>query len=169
MQFLKILLSAVFAISFVFDISLAHTVLNVAGSSEGSEIIASKIPVRPYEFLIQKFANKYNVPVNLAHAVVRVESDYKAFIKGAAGEIGLMQIKPSTARGLGFKGSVQDLYDPATNLEYGMRYLARAYKLSAGDTCGTILKYNAGHAAKKMNSISEKYCSKVKTYLASLK
>ncbi|KEC54622.1 lytic transglycosylase domain-containing protein [Bartonella koehlerae] len=169
MQFLKILLSAVFALSFVFDVSWAHTVLSVAGSNEGSEIITSKILIRPYELLIRKFANKYNVPVNLAHAVVRVESDYKALTKGAAGEIGLMQIKPSTARGLGFKGSVQDLYDPAINLEYGMRYLARAYKLSAGDTCGTILKYNAGHAAKKMNSISEKYCSKVKTYLASLK
>ncbi|GAA5106511.1 lytic transglycosylase domain-containing protein [Bartonella jaculi] len=169
MQFLKFFLSAAFIISFVFEISLAHTVLNVAGSNEGSVTISSRIPVRPYEFLIQKFANKYNVPVNLAHAVVRVESDYKAHIKGAAGEIGLMQIKPSTARGLGFKGSIQDLYDPATNLEYGMRYLARAYKLSGGNTCGTVLKYNAGHAAKKMNSISEKYCSKVKTYLAALK
>ncbi|MDD9334031.1 MAG: transglycosylase SLT domain-containing protein, partial [Bartonella sp.] len=110
MQFLKILLSAAFAVFLIFEISWAHTVLNVVGSKEGFVTISSKIPVRPYEFLIQKFANKYNVPVNLAHAVVRVESDYKADIKGAAGEIGLMQIKPSTARGLGFKGSVQDLY-----------------------------------------------------------
>ncbi|EJF81060.1 lytic transglycosylase domain-containing protein [Bartonella doshiae] len=171
MQFFKILLSAACAVFFLFNISLAHTVLNVAGSSEEPVIIASKIKMhaRPYEALIQKFANKYKVPVNLAHAVVSVESNYKARTKGAAGEIGLMQIKPSTARGLGFNGSVQDLYDPAINLEYGMRYLARAYKLSGGNTCGTILKYNAGHAAKKMNSISAKYCLKVKTYLASLK
>ncbi|WP_019222411.1 lytic transglycosylase domain-containing protein [Bartonella rattaustraliani] len=172
MQFLKIFLSTVFAIFFVFAISLAHAVLYIAGSSERSErdeIIASKTPVRPYEVLIQKLAKKYNVPVNLVHAVIRIESNYKVRIKGAAGEIGLMQIKPSTARGLGFNGSVQDLYDPETNLEYGMRYLARAYKLSGGNTCGTILKYNAGHAAKKMNSISAKYCVKVKTYLASLK
>ncbi|WP_375653816.1 lytic transglycosylase domain-containing protein [Bartonella sp. OD88NMGDW] len=169
MQFLKILLNTACAVFFVFDVSWAHSVLNVVESGEASVIVASKIPDRPYEFLIQKLANKYNVPVNLAHAVVKVESNYKAGIKGAAGEIGLMQIKPSTARGLGFSGSVQDLYDPATNLEYGMRYLARAYKLSGGSTCGTILKYNAGHAAKKMNSISAKYCAKVKTYLASLK
>lgn len=169
MQFLKIFLSAAFAVFFVFVISLTHAVLYIAGSSERAPIIASKAPDRPYESLIQKLANKYNVPVNLAHAVVSVESNYKAGIKGAAGEIGLMQIKPSTARGLGFNGSVQDLYDPETNLEYGMRYLARAYKLSGGSTCGTILKYNAGHAAKKMNSISAKYCLKVKTYLASLK
>ncbi|MBB5073167.1 soluble lytic murein transglycosylase-like protein [Bartonella callosciuri] len=169
MRFLKILLNTAFAVFFMFDISRSHAVLNVVDSNESSVTVAAKIPARPYESLIQKVANKYKVPVNLVHAVVRVESNYKARTKGAAGEIGLMQIKPSTARGLGFKGSVQDLYDPATNLEYGMRYLARAYKLSGGNTCGTILKYNAGHAAKKMNSISEKYCSKVKTYLASLK
>ncbi|WP_336279509.1 lytic transglycosylase domain-containing protein [Bartonella sp. CB175] len=169
MQFLKIFLNAAFIVSFVFDISLAHTVLNVANSDERSAITTSKMPVRPYESLIKQFANKYNIPVNLVHAVVRIESNYRAHIKGAAGEIGLMQIKPSTARGLGFNGSVQDLYDPATNLEYGMRYLARAYKLSGGSTCGTVLKYNAGHAAKKMNSVSAKYCLKVKTYLSSLK
>ncbi|MET3589548.1 soluble lytic murein transglycosylase-like protein [Bartonella silvatica] len=169
MQFRKVFLSAAFAVFFMFDISLSYTALNVTASNEVSGSIASKIPVRPYEFLIAKFANKYRVPVNLAHAVVRVESNYKARTKGAAGEIGLMQIKPSTARGMGFSGSIQDLYDPATNLEYGMRYLARAHKLSGGNTCGTILKYNAGHAAKKMNSISAKYCLKVKTYLASLK
>lgn len=169
MQFLKVFLNAAFAVFFVFDISFSHTVFNVAGSSENSVNIVPQISARPYEALIQKFANKYDVPVNLAHAVVRVESNYKARTKGAAGEIGLMQIKPSTARGLGFNGSVQDLYDPATNLEYGMRYLARAYKLSGGNTCGTILKYNAGHGAKKMNAISAKYCSKVKIYLASLK
>ncbi|WP_455476698.1 lytic transglycosylase domain-containing protein [Bartonella sp. B41] len=169
MRFSKISFIVVFAVFFIFNGSFAHAVLNVVGSNESSVIVTYGTPVRPYESLIQKFAVKYNVPVNLAHAVVSVESSYKARIKGAAGEIGLMQIKPSTARGLGFNGSVKDLYDPATNLEYGMRYLAQAYKLSGGNTCGTILKYNAGHAAKKMNSISAKYCSKVKTYLASLK
>ncbi|WP_455473791.1 lytic transglycosylase domain-containing protein [Bartonella sp. B30(2025)] len=170
MKFLKILLSAACAVFLVIDISIARAVLNtVKDSSENLVSVASKVSARPYESLIKKFANKYNVPVNLAHAVVNVESSYKAYTKGAAGEIGLMQIKPSTARGLGFNGSVKELYDPATNLEYGMRYLARAYQLSGGSTCGTILKYNAGHAAKKMNSTSAKYCSKVKTYLASLK
>ncbi|MBB4076569.1 soluble lytic murein transglycosylase-like protein [Bartonella fuyuanensis] len=169
MRFLRIFLNTACAVFFVFELSWAHRVLNVAESREDSVIVASQVSARPYESLIQKLANKYNVPVNLAHAVVKFESNYKASIKGAAGEIGLMQIKPSTARGLGFNGSVQDLYDPATNLEYGMRYLGRAYKLSGGSTCGTILKYNAGHAAKKMNSISAKYCAKVKTYLASLK
>ncbi|WP_332066026.1 lytic transglycosylase domain-containing protein [Bartonella sp. CB189] len=170
MRLLKIILNAAFiVVCFGFYVNFAYAVLNVGSSGQSSAVTTSKMSARPYESLIKKLANKYNVPVNLAHAVVSIESNYRAHIKGAAGEIGLMQIKPSTARGLGFNGSVQDLYDPATNLEYGMRYLARAYKLSGGNTCGTILKYNAGHAAKKMNSISAKYCSKVKTYLASFK
>ena len=31
--------------------------------------------------------------------------------------------------------------------------------------CGTILKYNAGHAAKRMNPVSRRYCAKVKRYM----
>ncbi|MBO1545291.1 lytic transglycosylase domain-containing protein, partial [Brucella melitensis] len=43
------------------------------------------------------------------------------------------------------------LSSPATNIQFGMKYLAMAQKLGGGSTCGTILKYNAGHGAKRMN------------------
>ncbi|MCB1492189.1 MAG: lytic transglycosylase domain-containing protein, partial [Rhodobiaceae bacterium] len=79
----------------------------------------------------------------------------------SAGEIGLMQIKPSTARMMGYRGSAKGLYNPETNIKYGMMYLAMAHKLGGGSTCGTILKYNAGHAAKRMNPVSKRYCGKV--------
>jgi soluble lytic murein transglycosylase-like protein len=49
-----------------------------------------------------------------------------------------------------------------------MKYLAMAQKLGGGSTCGTILKYNAGHGATRMNPISAKYCSSVKAYMAGL-
>ncbi|CBI76689.1 Transmembrane protein [Bartonella clarridgeiae 73] len=172
MQFLKIFLSTAFAVFFMLSINIAFAGINVVDSSKNSLFTSykvSKMSVRPYEGLIQKIAIKHKVPINLAHAVINVESSYNASTKGSSGEIGLMQIKPSTARWLGFNGPVKDLYEPAINLEYGMRYLARAHKLSRGDTCRTVLKYNAGHSAKKMNSISARYCSKVKTYLASFK
>ena len=77
-----------------------------------------------------------------------------------------MQIKPATARGIGYKGSTRALYDPETNLHWGMKYLGKAHKLGGGTICGTILKYNAGHYAKRMNKTSAKYCSKVKRLLA---
>ena len=41
------------------------------------------------------------------------------------------------------------------------------YSLSGGTTCGTILRYNAGHAAKRMNPVSRAYCGKVMRILAS--
>ncbi|PRD45203.1 lytic transglycosylase [Phyllobacterium phragmitis] len=121
----------------------------------------------PYAGIINRYASTYGVPASLAHAVVRHESGYRANARGAAGEIGLMQLKLATARGLGYTGSAKGLYDPATNVQYGMKYLSMAQKLSGGSTCGTILRYNAGHGAKRMNPISAQYCSRVKVYMRS--
>ena len=120
---------------------------------------------RPYHSIVSRYAAAYGVPVSLAHAVITVESNYKASARGSAGEVGLMQIKPATARGMGFRGSAKALYDPETNIKYGMRYLAKAYELGGGDTCGAILRYNAGHGAKRMNPISSRYCTKVRRIL----
>jgi len=117
--------------------------------------------------LIRKAAAKHGVPVNIAKAVVEVESNFNPRARGSAGEVGLMQIKPATARGIGYRGSTRALYDPETNLEWGMKYLAGAHKRAGGDLCGTILRYNAGHYAKRMNPISRRYCTKVKRIMAS--
>ncbi len=119
-----------------------------------------------YGVLISRYATAYGVPVALAHAVVRVESNYRANARGRAGEIGLMQIKPATARAMGYSGSAKGLYNPETNIKFGMKYLAGAHKLGGGSVCGTILKYNAGHGAKRMNPISARYCAKVKRHMA---
>ncbi len=122
---------------------------------------------KPYSAIIARYASSYGVPLALAHAVVRHESNYQPNVRGRAGEIGLMQIKLGTARGLGYTGSAKGLYNPETNLQYGMKYLAMAQKLGGGTTCGTILKYNAGHGAKRMNPTSAKYCSNVKNFMQS--
>jgi soluble lytic murein transglycosylase-like protein len=111
--------------------------------------------------LIASHARRQGVPVDLARAVVRVESNFNPQARGRAGEIGLMQIKPQTARGIGFTGETEDLFDPNTNLRWGMRYLGTAYKLAGGSVCGTILRYSAGHDAKRMNPVSQRYCRKV--------
>lgn len=121
----------------------------------------------PYSSLISKYAKTYGVPVALAHAVVRVESNFNPKARGSAGEVGLMQIKPATARMMGYSGSVKGLYDPETNIRYGMKYLSMAHDLGNGQTCSTILKYNAGHAAKRMNPVSKRYCGKVLALIAS--
>lgn len=137
--------------------------------------IAAKVkPAKPdrasarYAPLISRYAAQYDVPVSLAHAVVKIESNYRPNARGRAGEIGLMQIKPATARMMGYSGSAKGLYDPETNIKWGMKYLAKARELGDGSTCGTILKYNAGHGARRMNKVSAAYCGKVKRHLAGI-
>ncbi len=119
-----------------------------------------------YAKLVKTVAKKHGVPTKIAMAVVQVESNFNPRARGSAGEVGLMQIKPATARGMGYRGSTKALYDPKTNLEWGMKYLAGAHQRASGDVCGTILRYNAGHYAKRMNPISRRYCNKVKRILS---
>ncbi len=115
-------------------------------------------------------ANRYRLDPLLLYAIAQVESNLdlaaRNVNRNGTRDIGLMQIKPATARMLGYSGSVKGLYDPETNIKYGMKYLAMAHELGGGTTCGTILKYNAGHAAKRMNPVSAAYCSKVKVQMA---
>jgi len=118
--------------------------------------------------LVRSHAEAAGVPADLAEAVVKVESNFNPRARGSHGEVGLMQIKPSTARAIGYRGTTAALYDPDTNLAWGMRYLARAYALADGDTCGAILRYNGGHAARKMTRQASAYCGRVKTYVAAL-
>lgn len=120
-----------------------------------------------YTALLRTYAKEYGVPFELAQAVVKVESNYNPMIRGSAGEIGLMQIKPATARMMGYAGGVRGLFDPETNIKYGMKYLAGAHRLSGGFTCGTILRYNAGHGAKRMNPVSRRYCGRVQSIMDS--
>jgi soluble lytic murein transglycosylase-like protein len=115
-----------------------------------------------YSVIVARYASDYGVPAALVDAVIRVESNYSPNMRGNAGEIGLMQIKLGTARMVGYSGPMSGLFDPDTNIKYGTIYLAKAYKLSDGDTCGTILRYNAGHGATRMNRVSAAFCSKVK-------
>jgi soluble lytic murein transglycosylase-like protein len=129
-----------------------------AAATDQSPSIAT---ANPYAATIAKYASQNGVPVELATAVVQIESNFNPKMRGSAGEIGLMQVKPATARMMGYTGSAKGLYDPDTNIRIGMKYLAMAQQLGGGPTCNTILKYNAGHAATRMNPISQRYCGKV--------
>jgi soluble lytic murein transglycosylase-like protein len=119
-----------------------------------------------YTQIISRYAAEYDVPVELAQAVVQIESNFRPTAKGKAGEIGLMQIKPATARQMGYEGPDYGLYDPETNIRFAMKYLAGAHERGGGKICGTILKYNAGHAAKRMNPVSQRYCNRVQAVMA---
>ena len=69
-------------------------------------------------------------------------------------------------QGLGAYSAAAGLLDAETNLRYGLKYLAKAYKLAGGDTCGTILRYQFGHRTQTMTGASRAYCAKVKVITA---
>lgn len=148
--------------------SLEQTLTDPAAAATPAEDEGDRLSDRPFADIIEREAKANGVPVELAHAIVSVESHYRVEVTGRAGEIGLMQIKPATARDMGFTGDTTDLYNPAVNIKYGMKYLAGAERRGGGTLCGTILKYNAGHYSRRMNPTSARYCEKVKLVLASL-
>ena len=62
-----------------------------------------------------------------------------------------MQIKLPTARGLGYTGDAAGLRDPDTNLAWGIKYLAGAYRAANGDHGRAVRYYASGYyyAAKR--------------------
>jgi soluble lytic murein transglycosylase-like protein len=118
--------------------------------------------------IVEREALKANLPADIAEAVIRVESDYDPTAIGNVGEIGLMQVRPSTAAMLGFKGTAEELAQPDVNIHFGVTYLAKAWLLTNGDLCRTLMKYRAGHGEEVMTPLSVQYCNRARSYLAAL-
>ncbi|GGE42197.1 hypothetical protein GCM10007276_19380 [Agaricicola taiwanensis] len=118
--------------------------------------------------IVRREAEANGVPVTLAAAVVSIESRWNPRVTGGAGEVGLMQIKYPTARMIGYTGTRKALYDPATNIRWGMKYLAGAHKLAGGDLCRTVSKYQGGHGVKGVTRMGKIYCGKARTIIASM-
>ena len=118
--------------------------------------------------LLAREASARGVPPALAEAVAFVESGYDAGAVGTAGELGLMQVRPATAAMLGHRGPAAELLDPATNVRFGVAYLARAWRLAGGDVCRTLAKYRAGHGEERMTPRSVDYCRRARDRLAAV-
>jgi soluble lytic murein transglycosylase-like protein len=116
--------------------------------------------------IVRTEAAKTGMPPELADAVATVESNYNTGAVGDVGEIGLMQILPSTARMLGFYGTAAELATPATNARYGVQYLSQAWRQAGGDICTTVMKYRAGHGETRFSQKSVAYCRRVRQILA---
>lgn len=119
-----------------------------------------------YRALVEAAAKREGMPPEVADAVMGVESGYNPGAIGGVGEIGLMQILPSTARMLGFSGTLADLAVPETNIRYGVTYLAQAWRLASGDICTATMKYRAGHGETRFSFLSVNYCLAVRARLA---
>ena len=116
----------------------------IGGTAESIEsVISGEITdTKPtsYDDLIQTASAKYGVPVDLIKAVIDTESSFNPNVVSSAGAKGLMQLMDGTARGLG----VSDSFDPAQNIDGGVRYLSYQLKRFDGQEKMALAAYNAG-------------------------
>jgi soluble lytic murein transglycosylase-like protein len=92
--------------------------------------------------LVEKSAKAHHVDPLLVDSVIRVESGYNPNAVSPKGAQGLMQLMPPTAQMLG----VTDSFDPAENIEAGVKYLKYLQDLYKDDRLA-LAAYNAGPAA----------------------
>jgi hypothetical protein len=110
-----------------------------------------------YDAMVAKHAAANGVPESLIRRVIVRESGYRPGLV-SKGNYGLMQIKPATARSMGYTGSPSGLLDADTNMTYAVKYLAGAYKVAGGNHDRAVSNYARGyyHAAKRQRSVVER-------------
>jgi soluble lytic murein transglycosylase len=106
-----------------------------------------RYPLR-YEQIVRGHARNYRLEPSLLAAVIYQESKFRADAKSDSGAIGLMQLRPETAKGIavrtgGSRFQTSDLYNPEINVRYGswyLRHLLDKYR----DEETALAAYNAG-------------------------
>jgi hypothetical protein len=96
---------------------------------------------RPWAGAIDAAATKAGIDPRLLAAITQAESGFNPAALSGAGAVGLTQLMPGTASGLGV-----DPTDPVANLDGGARYLAGQLD-SFGRVDLAVAAYNAGPGA----------------------
>ncbi len=115
-----------------------------------------------YLDIFRREASVNKIPLWLALGVAWVESKFDPKLRGTHTVVGMMQVMPSTAREMGYRGTTNQLFNPETNIVWGMKELAQDYQIAKGDICLTIAKYKGGFRTHTINKGAWNYCSQVK-------
>lgn len=112
---------------------------------------------------IETYSKAYGLDPKLIRAVIKEESGFQPFALSTSGAMGLMQLMPGTAAGLG----VTDAYNIEQNILGGTQYLYYQLKDFDGDLSLALAAYNAGpNAVKQYGGIppyeqTQRYVKKV--------
>lgn len=96
--------------------------------------------------LVEAAAQRHEIDARIVQAVIQVESAYDPQARSPKGALGLMQLMPATAARLG-AAPASNLFDPALNIELGVRYLRLLGNLFNGRLELVLAAYNAGEGA----------------------
>lgn len=98
-----------------------------------------------YQDIFKKAAETYGIDQKFLELIAKRESNFSRFEVSKSGAMGIMQLMPGTAEGLG----VENPYDPEENIMGGAKLLARLRDAYNGDMDLMISGYNAGMGAVK--------------------
>ena len=111
-----------------------------AQTNSASEKITTREQIKN---LVSRIAQKHGVDEKLVNALIKQESGFNPNAKSRVGAMGLMQLMPATAKGLG----VTNPMDPEQNVEGGVKYLKSMLNKYNGNIILALAAYNAGPGA----------------------
>lgn len=126
---------------------------------------AHKGAAREIASVIMRESERYGFDPIFLMAVIQNESSFNPRMKGSAGEIGLMQIKPDTAKWIAdayklpYKNA-QSLYSPEINVRIGAAFMNKLRGQFSADSSLYLSAYNAG-AKKVRKMVSAKNAPKI--------
>ncbi len=96
-----------------------------------------------YDALILEKSREYKIDSALIKAIIHVESSFNPYAVSDRGARGLMQLLPETAK----RHGIHDVYDPAQNIEAGIRHLKYLSEIFKNQNHLVLAAYNAGENA----------------------
>lgn len=131
---------------------------------------------REFDGLVYAEAARRGLDPLLIKAVIATESSFNPNAIRPEPQIndasrGLMQILYGTAKMMGYAGSPDGLFDPATNIRFGSAYLAHQVTRYGGSIPSAVAAYNAGTArtTERGHFVNQQYVDRVLGYYEEFK